>query len=149
MEENSDSIIIRTAWVYSSFGNNFVKTMIRLMEQRPVIGVVNDQVGAPTYARDLAEAILQIIDSGKWKAGIYHYSNRGRISWYDFAVAIKELTGSSCTVNPISTSEFPTPAPRPSFSLLDSGKIVREYGIDIPEWKDSLVKCLKELGRIS
>lgn len=149
MEANSDSIIIRTAWVYSSFGNNFVKTMLRLMEQRPSIGVVNDQVGAPTYARDLATAILHIIDSDKWTSGIYHYSNKGKISWYDFAVAIKELSASACTVNPITTSEFPTPAPRPAFSLLDTGKIVREYNLEIPEWKESLEKCLCELGKLS
>ena len=140
---NPDAVIIRTAWVYSEFGNNFVKTMLRLMKERPEIKVVNDQIGAPTYAADLASAIMQVI--GNWHAGIYHYSNQGRISWYDFALAIKELSGSNCIVHPIPSSEFPTPAKRPSFSLLDTQKIRTTFGIDIPAWKDSLQRCLKKL----
>jgi dTDP-4-dehydrorhamnose reductase len=150
LQTNPDAIIIRTAWVYSSFGKNFVKTMIRLMQERPSVSVVNDQIGAPTYAADLAQCIMQIItrsaaDIANWHPGIYHYSNQGRISWYDFAVAIKELTGSSCTVNPIPSEQFPTPAKRPSFSLLDTTKIRTVFQCSIPSWKESLEKCLKVL----
>lgn len=143
--ENPSAIIIRTAWVYSEFGNNFVKTMLRLMKERESINVVNDQVGAPTYAADLAKAIMVIIESGKWEQGIYHYSNAGKISWYDFAVAIKELSASGCQVNPIPSSSYPTPAKRPAFSLLDTTKIKTVYNIQIPVWKDSLRKCLHQL----
>jgi dTDP-4-dehydrorhamnose reductase len=145
MKENSDAIIIRTAWVYSEFGNNFVKTMMRLMKERPEIKVVNDQIGAPTYAADLAKACLDIIDSGKWQSGIYHYSNTGKISWYDFAVAIKEMIGSSCIVHPIPTTDYPTPAKRPKFSLLDTSKIISTFNIQIPEWKESLGRCVERL----
>lgn len=135
---NPDSIIIRTAWVYSVFGNNFVKTMLRLMGERDQINVVSDQFGTPTYAADLAEAILQIISSEQWNAGIYHFSNEGNISWYDFAVAIKEVSGSSCKVNPITTSEYPTPAKRPYYSVLDKTKIQQTFHIPIKDWKTSL-----------
>ena len=129
VKEDSDAIIIRTAWVYSEFGNNFVKTMMRLMRERPEIKVVNDQIGAPTYAADLAKAILDIIDSGKWVSGIYHYSNTGKISWYDFAVAIQAMIGSSSIIHPIPTIDYPTPAKRPKFSLLDTSKITSNYNI--------------------
>ena len=166
---NPDAVLIRTAWVYSEHGNNFVKTMLRLMKDRSAINVVNDQVGAPTYAGDLAQAMLEIVkknreysiqnteagsrqpaagnelSSGGWVPGIYHYSNTGRISWYDFAVAIKELSGSACTVNPIPTVQYPTPAKRPSFSLLDTHKIQATYQLAIPAWKDSLQRCLAHL----
>ncbi|MBO9564602.1 MAG: dTDP-4-dehydrorhamnose reductase [Niastella sp.] len=145
---NPDAVIIRTAWVYCEYGNNFVKTMLRLMKDRPELNVVSDQVGAPTYAVDLAQAMLEIISresSAGWVPGIYHYSNQGRISWYDFAVAIKELSGSSCAVNPIPTARYPTPAKRPSFSLLDTHKIRATYGLTIPAWKDSLQRCLQRL----
>jgi dTDP-4-dehydrorhamnose reductase len=145
LKENADAIIIRTAWVYSEFGNNFVKTMMRLMKDRPEIKVVNDQVGAPTYAADLAKAILDIINSGNWVSGIYHYSNKGKISWYDFAVAIKEMIGSSCIVHPIPTIDYPTPAKRPKFSLLDTSKITSKFGIQIPEWRESLRRCMTRL----
>lgn len=146
---NPDAVIIRTAWVYSEHGNNFVKTMLRLMKDRPAINVVNDQVGAPTYAGDLAQAMLGIVHkgaAGDWTAGIYHYSNSGRISWYDFAVAIKELSGSVCAVNPIPSSEYPTPAKRPSFSLLNTQKIQDTFQLTIPAWKDSLQLCLQRLS---
>ncbi|HMO33301.1 MAG TPA: dTDP-4-dehydrorhamnose reductase [Lacibacter sp.] len=143
--EAPDSLIIRTAWVYSEFGNNFVKTMLRLMHERPAINVVNDQVGAPTYAADLAGAVLHIIASGTWEPGIYHYSNKGRISWYDFAVAIRNAIGSACVVNPIPTSDYPTPARRPRFSLLDCSRIEEVYGLRIPDWNDSLLRCLHRL----
>lgn len=143
--QNPDSIIIRTAWVYSEFGANFVKTMLRLMKERDAIGVVNDQVGSPTYAGDLAQVILAIIADVNWKPGIYHYSNEGEISWFDFAIAIKELTNSKCVVNGVSTAEYPTPAKRPAYSLLNKNKIKKVYGIEIPNYKDSLRHCLNRL----
>jgi dTDP-4-dehydrorhamnose reductase len=145
IKEDPNSIIIRTAWVYSEFGNNFVKTMIRLMRERMELNVVNDQIGAPTYAADLAKAILEIIVSDKWIPGIYHYSNEGKISWYDFAEKIQAFIGASCVIHPIPTSQYPTPAKRPHFSLLDTTKIKQIYGIEIPGWDDSLQKCI---GRI-
>ena len=138
MQFNPESIIIRTAWVYSLFGNNFVKTMLRLMRERDQINVVNDQVGTPTYAADLAEVILKIISSEQWEAGIYHFSNEGQISWYDFALAIKDLSGSSCKVNPITTSEYPTPAKRPYYSVLDKTKMQQTFHIPVKDWKTSL-----------
>ncbi|MBN8676219.1 MAG: dTDP-4-dehydrorhamnose reductase [Chitinophagales bacterium] len=142
---NPDSIVIRTSWVYSEFGKNFVKTMLKLMQQREELNVVSDQVGSPTYAADLAAAILHIISSGKWQAGIYHYSNQGVISWYDFAVAIKELTGSNCKVNAIPTSAYPTPAKRPAYSVLDKSKIMATFDLPVPGWKKSLGTCLERL----
>lgn len=147
MQQNPDSIIIRTAWVYSEFGNNFVKTMLRLMKERDSLNVVSDQVGAPTYAADLAAAIMQIIDGGKWASGIYHYSNQGRISWYDFAVAIRDLSQLSCAVNPIPSAQYPTPARRPSFSLLSTNKIRTTFDLSIPQWLDSLKVCLHKLNQ--
>jgi dTDP-4-dehydrorhamnose reductase len=143
--EDPDVLIIRTAWVYSEFGNNFVKTMIRLMKERDSVNVINDQIGSPTYAADLAAAILKICGAEKFVPGIFHYSNAGRISWYDFACAIKELTGSSCKVNPIPSSAYPTAARRPKFSLLNTSKITSMYSLTIPEWKNSLVKCLERI----
>jgi dTDP-4-dehydrorhamnose reductase len=154
MQNNPDVVIIRTAWVYSGFGNNFVKTMLRLMNERKEISVVNDQIGAPTYAADLARCILEIItktfpatgNGFPWRPGIYHYSNQGRISWYDFAMTIKELTGSSCTVKPVPAIQYPTPARRPSFSLLDTYKIQNTFKCSIPGWKDALQRCLQKLN---
>lgn len=145
MKEDADAIIIRTAWVYSSFGHNFVKTMMRLMNERNELNVVNDQIGSPTYAADLAKAILDIISSGKWESGIYHYSNEGKISWFEFAQAIKELAGSKAIIHPILTAEYPTPARRPKFSLLNKDKIRTVYQLEIPVWKDSLAKCIQLL----
>jgi len=142
---NDQTVIIRTSWVYSAFGKNFVKTMLRLMSEKTEINVVNDQVGSPTYAADLAKAILSIVSSGNWYPGIYHFSNKGVISWYDFAVAIKELSGSHCTVNPIPSSAYPTLAKRPFYSAMDTSRIVEVYGIEPEDWKSSLVKCLKRL----
>lgn len=142
IKENEETIIIRTAWVYSSFGNNFVKTMIRLMNERESIGVVNDQYGCPTFAADLAQAIMQIIVSNNFIAGIYHYSNKGKISWYDFAKEISQQINSHCVVNEITTSQFPTPAARPSYSVLDTSKIAETFNITIHDWKVSLQKCL-------
>ncbi|MGB8192456.1 MAG: dTDP-4-dehydrorhamnose reductase [Chitinophagaceae bacterium] len=150
LKNNPDAIIIRTSWVYSFFGNNFVKTMMRLMKDRESINVVSDQVGSPTYAADLAEAIMQIINKDTAQAsGIFHYSNEGQISWYEFAQAIKEIIGSNCKVNPIPSSQYPTPAKRPEFSLLDKSKISATFGLQIPEWKKSLEVCLDKLSKIS
>ncbi|WPR71629.1 dTDP-4-dehydrorhamnose reductase [Flavobacterium sp. NG2] len=140
-----DSIIIRTAWVYSEFGNNFVKTMLRLMRERKAIGVVIDQIGAPTYAADLAQAIFTILNSGKWESGLYHYSNAGEISWYEFAKDIKEIAQLSCEVNGIPTSSYPTPAQRPSFSLMDTSKIKEKYAVQIVPYKESLKKMMAKL----
>lgn len=146
IEQYPDGVlIIRTAWVYSEYGNNFVKTMIRLMKERPSINVVADQIGSPTYAADLADAILHIVDAPRFIPGIYHYSDEGRISWYDFAVAIRDRIESACVVNPIPTSGFPTPATRPAFSLLDKTLIRHTYGLSIPEWQASLDVCLFRL----
>lgn len=147
-QNNPGSIIIRTSWVYSSFGNNFVKTMLRLMKEKEQLNVVSDQQGCPTYAADLAAAIMLIITSEKaaGNPGIYNYSNAGIINWYQFAVAIKELSGSSCLVNPIPSAGFPTPAKRPSYSVMDTTKIKHAFEMDIPFWKDSLQKCMTIIG---
>lgn len=146
-QNNDESIIIRTSWVYSSFGNNFVKTMLRLTKEKEQLNVVSDQQGCPTYAADLAEAIMQIISSGKAKAhpGIYNYSNTGITNWFLFATEIKDLAGNNCTVNPIPSSQFPTPAKRPAYSVMDTNKIQNTFNISIPFWKDSLKKCLELL----
>lgn len=142
-----NSIIIRTSWVYSSFGANFVKTMLRLGKERDALGVIFDQVGTPTYAKDLAKAILDILPNiTNDKVEIYHYSNEGVLSWYDFAKEIMKMAKIECVINPIETKEYPTPAKRPHYSLLNKSKIKKEFGIEIPYWKDSLDKCLKVLG---
>lgn len=145
IQNNKESIVIRTSWVYSSFGKNFVKTMLRLMAEKESIGVVSDQVGCPTYAADLAKAVMEIIVSGNTRPGIYHYCNEGIISWYDLATAIKEVSGSNCIVNPITTKDYPTPAKRPSYSALDTQTIRSVFGINIPHWKESLERCMKQL----
>lgn len=147
IDNNDQTVIIRTSWVYSAFGKNFVKTMLRLMSEKPEINVVSDQVGSPTYAADLAQAILTIVSSGNWHPGIYHFSNKGVISWYDFAVAIRELSGSHCVVNPIPSSAYPTPAKRPSYSVMDISRINEVYGIELEDWKTSLDKCLVRLSQ--
>ncbi|WP_114789196.1 dTDP-4-dehydrorhamnose reductase [Niabella yanshanensis] len=143
--EFTDAIIIRTAWVYSTFGKNFVKTMIRLMTEKPQISVVSDQYGTPTYAADLAAAIMHIISSGNWVPGIYHYTNEGRINWHEFALAIKELIHSECEVKAIPTIQYPTPAKRPAWSVLDKTKIKETYQLEIPDWKASLELCLGKM----
>jgi len=145
MKNNSDSIIIRTSWVYSFYGKNFVKTMMRLMNEKEQIGVVNDQTGSPTYAADLADCIMRIIASGKWIPGIYHFSNEGVITWFEFAGEIKNLTGSNCIVNPITTEQFPTPAKRPAYSVMDHSKMEKLYGIQARDWKASLKECIGKL----
>jgi dTDP-4-dehydrorhamnose reductase len=143
LEVSPNAIIIRTSWVYSRFGNNFVKTMQRFLQERDTISVVNDQIGSPTYAADLAQAMMDILISDKWIPGIYNYSNEGEISWYDFVLAIQEIGGYSCEVTGIPSASYPTPAKRPAFSLLDKSKIKRIYGINVPDYKDSLKKCLQ------
>ena len=140
-----ESIIIRTAWVYSEFGNNFVKTMLRLMTERDTLNVVNDQVGSPTYAADLAQVILTILDSSKWESGIYHYSNAGEISWFDFAQDIKEIAQKTCEISGIPASSYPTPAERPAYSLLDKSKIKAVYGIEAIDYKVSLRIMMEKL----
>lgn len=142
LEKNPSTIIIRTSWVYSFFGNNFVKTVLRLMKERESISVVNDQFGSPTYAADLAAAILHIAAQPEDKPGIYHFSNEGIISWFDFALAIKELAGLSCDIKAVDTSGYPTPAKRPGYSAMDKAKIKSAFGIEIKPWKESLQKCL-------
>ena len=137
-----DALIIRTAWLYSEYGGNFVKTMLRLASEKEEINVVADQIGSPTYAGDLAKAIHHIIRHRKWAPGIYHFTNEGVASWYDFTQAIYEIAGKHTRVNPIPTSQYPTPARRPLYSVLSKIKIKNTYGVDIPYWRDSLKKCL-------
>ena len=139
------AMVIRTAWLYSTFGNNFVKTMIRLGKERAELGVVFDQIGTPTYAGDLAKAIMTAVEKGI-KPGVYHFSNEGVISWYDFTKAIHRIAGiTTCKVRPIHTSEYPTPANRPHFSVLDKTKIKETYDMEIPYWEESLHKCIEKL----
>lgn len=140
------SMIIRTAWLYSTFGNNFVKTMLRLGREKNELGVIFDQIGTPTYARDLAVAIMAAVCKGI-VPGIYHFSNEGVISWYDFTKAIHRIAGiDTCHVRPLHTSEYPTPAARPHYSVLDKTKIKETYGIEIPYWEESLKECISALG---
>lgn len=141
----SRSMVIRTAWLYSTFGNNFVKTMIRLGKERDTLGVIFDQIGTPTYARDLARAIYAAIRQGV-TPGVYHFSNEGVCSWYDFTKTIHRLAGiKDCKVNPLHTEEYPTPAKRPHYSVLDKTKIKATYGIEIPYWEDSLGNCISQM----
>ena len=139
------SMIIRTAWMYSPYGNNFVKTMIRLGKEKPELGVIFDQIGTPTYAHDLAVVIMTAINKGI-VPGVYHYSNEGVISWYDFTKAIHRIAGiTTCHVRPLHTSEYPTPAQRPHYSVLDKTKIKKTYGIEVPYWEESLEDCIEKL----
>lgn len=142
---NPNALIIRISWVYSPFGKNFVKTMISLLSSKEQINVVADQFGSPTYAVDLAKAVLEIITSNNKIQGVYHYCNSGIISWFDFATAIKQGINSNCIVNPITTAGFPTPAKRPSFSALHTASFEKDFKQAIPEWKESLGACLSEL----
>jgi len=151
---NPNGIIIRTSWVYSEVGNNFVKTMLRLGKERDSLNVIFDQIGSPTYAGDLAKAILEIIstcaiDEQPVKSNIYHFSNEGSASWYDFARAIFEISNTRCEVFPIETKDYPTPAKRPHYSLLNKTKIKQGFGISIPYWKDSLKTCLTAIKFIN
>lgn len=142
-----NSIIIRTSWVYSSYGANFVKTMLHLGKEKESLGVIFDQVGTPTYAKDLAKTILDILPQiENEKVAIYNYSNEGVLSWYDFAKEIMKMAKLDCKINPIETFQYPTPAKRPHYSLLNKSKIKKDFDIVIPYWKDSLDECLKQLG---
>ena len=139
------AMIVRTAWLYSTFGNNFVKTMIRLGKEKEQLGVIFDQIGTPTYARDLAVVIMTAINKGI-KPDVYHFSNEGVISWYDFTKAIHRIAGiDTCHVKPLHTTEYPTPASRPAYSVLDKTKLKNAYGIEIPYWEESLAECIKKL----
>lgn len=138
-----DSVIIRTAWLYSSFGSNFVKIMMKLGTERDSLNVIFDQVGTPTYAADLAETILQLISHQEFVPGIYHYSNEGVCSWYDFTKTIHRLANITCNVKPIETKDYPARTPRPHFSVLNKTKIKSTYGIAIPHWEESLEKCVQ------
>lgn len=144
-ESGCKSIILRTSWLYSEYGRNFVKTMQNLMATRSEVKVVADQIGTPTYASDLAKAITYIIDSGQsGKFGIYHYSNLGECSWYDFATEIARLSGNlGCKINPCTTTDYPTKARRPQYSVLDKSKIIATFNLTIPKWKESLSKVVK------
>jgi len=145
----TDFVILRTAWLYSIYGNNFVKTMIRLGKERENLNVVADQVGTPTYARDLADALMDIVlasEKGNFIPGIYHFSNEGVCSWFDFTVKIHELAGiTTCSVNPIETKDYPTKAARPAYSVLSKEKIKADYDIHIPTWQESLADCIAKL----
>lgn len=146
LENSRNAIIIRTAWLYSPYGNNFVKTMRRLGAERESINVVYDQIGSPTYAGDLAEVIIKILPQiNEQNKGVYHFTNMGVCSWYDFATEIMDMSGLNCRVNPISSSEYPTRATRPFYSVLDKSKIKKTFGIEIDHWKKSLAKCINKL----
>lgn len=147
------TLIVRTSWVYSAFGTNFVKTMLRLGQERPALRVVSDQIGSPTYARDLAQALLEIVahvdnnpQFDQW--GVYQYSNEGVCSWYDFAHAIFELTATPCQVQPIESKDYPTPATRPTYSVMNKNRLKTVFGLTIPHWRDSLRVCLQQLANI-
>ncbi len=148
MDYANMAIVIRTAWLYSPYGNNFVKTMLRLGDEKKSINVVNDQIGTPTYAADLAHAIKAVLPQMKSKnAGVYHFTDEGVCSWYDFATEIMNMAGKKCVVRPIPTSEYPTRASRPAYSVLDKTKIKKVFGIQIPHWRQSLEMCIKQLSR--
>lgn len=145
LKENPEAIIVRTSWVYSKYGHNFVKTMLRLMAERPQLKVVADQTGAPTYAPDLANALLSMAFTTQGATGVFHYTNQGCITWFDFAKAIAELSQSNCEVLPITTADFPTPAKRPAYSLMDCSKINEAYQIELLPWLDSLARCITSM----
>ena len=146
MQNCEKAMVIRTAWLYSIYGNNFVKTMIRLGRERESLGVVFDQIGTPTYANDLAQAIYAAINQGI-VPGIYHFSNEGVCSWYDFTVAIHRIADiTTCKVSPLHTDEYPAKAPRPHYSVLDKTKIKKTFGIEVPHWEESLKVCIEKLN---
>ena len=142
-----DVVILRTSWVYSIHGKNFVKTMMKLMSEKETLSVVADQHGTPTWASDIADAIMKIVQFPTWHPGIYNFSNKGEISWFDFASEIKKIIHSSCDVKPIPTSAYPTPAKRPQYSVLDKTKIVSTYLIELKDWNESLNKCMEILAK--
>ncbi|MHB9141338.1 MAG: dTDP-4-dehydrorhamnose reductase [Paludibacter sp.] len=142
LESCEQAVILRTSWLYSSFGNNFVKTMLKLGTERDSLNVIFDQVGTPTYAADLADSILNILSQDAFVPGIYHYSDEGVCSWYDFTKTIHRIAGISCDVHPIETKDYPARTPRPHYSVLNKAKIKSTFGISIPHWEESLVKCI-------
>ena len=149
MEANEQTIVIRTSWVFSSHGNNFVKTMLRLMKERESLNIVADQKGRPTYAKDLAIATMKMIEAlndGKTLSGVYHYSNMGETTWFNFATKIKEIAGLNCALNPIETKDFPTPAKRPAYSVLDTSRIEEALSLTIPTWEAALTSCMKGIN---
>jgi dTDP-4-dehydrorhamnose reductase len=149
MQANENTIVIRTSWVFSSHGNNFVKTMMRLMKERPNLNIVADQKGRPTYAKDLAITTMKMIEAinaGKTIKGVYHFANMGETTWYDFADKIKAIAGLDCVLNPVETKDFPTPAKRPSYSVLDTSKIEQDLAIDIRHWEDALTDCIDHIN---
>lgn len=143
----ANCMIIRTSWLYSQYGNNFVKTMRRLGSERDVLSIVSDQIGTPTWAADLAIVILKALDMPELPIGVYHFSNQGTASWYDFAHAVIELSQIECKVRPNPTSAYPTPAKRPHYSVMDKAKIEQTLNIEIPHWRDSLQKCIIQLNQ--
>ncbi len=146
LQSDIDGTVIRTSWLYSSHGNNFVKTMMRLGKERSELGVIFDQIGTPTYARDLAKAILTMVKTGQpFRNKLYHFSNEGVASWYDFAKAIMEIAEIDCQVKPIGTADYPTPAKRPHYSVMSKTRIKQDYGLEIPYWRDSLKECIELL----
>jgi len=145
LDSCEQAVILRTAWLYSSFGNNFVKTMMKLGTERDSLNVIFDQVGTPTYAADLADAILNLLGQEKFVSGIYHFSDEGVCSWYDFTKTIHRIAGITCNVQPIETKDYPARTPRPHFSVLNKAKIKSTYGISIPHWEESLEKCIEIL----
>jgi dTDP-4-dehydrorhamnose reductase len=150
LTENPASIIIRTSWVFSSHGNNFVKTIVRLMKERDALNIVGDQKGRPTYAKDLALATIKLLESinaGKEMKGIYHYANKGETTWFEFASKIKELAGIECNLTSITSDQFPTPAKRPFYSVLNTQKIEKELDIQIPTWETALAQCIHQLTK--
>lgn len=149
LREAPDSLIVRTSWVYYEEGSNFVRTMIRLMTERASVGVVADQWGCPTYARDLADCLLRIADSGRLHPGIYHFCNEGAITWHTFATAIRDILGSACEVRAITTAEYPTPVRRPAYSVLDTTRIRETFGILPPPWRASLEECMRRIRAAS
>lgn len=147
-----DHIILRTAWLYSEFGSNFVKTMLNLTATKPQLKVVFDQTGTPTYAGDLADAIFNIVENKKFEghSGVYHFSNEGVCSWYDFTIKIAQIAGhTACNIQPCHSDEFPSPVKRPAYSVLDKTKIKETFGIQIPYWEDSLKKCMANMNEVS
>ena len=142
-----EAVILRTAWLYSIYGNNFVKTMIRLGKEKERLGVVFDQIGTPTYAADLAWAIFTVIETPAWHPGVYHFTNEGVCSWYDFTLAIHELAGiTQCQVRPILSEEYQYKTPRPHYSVLDKSKFKKAFGVEIPHWREALIRCIKKLS---
>jgi len=145
MESGDQVVILRTAWLYSSFGNNFVKTMMKLGTERDALNVIFDQIGTPTYAADLADTILTLLSHETFVPGIYHFSDEGVCSWYDFTKSIHRIAGITCDVRPIETKDYPARTPRPNYSVLNKAKIKSTYGINIPHWEESLEKCISLL----